>query len=47
MKKYKVMDSLGETIGWIETTGSEQDAQDQANKIFRLDNPKIKLVKYA
>lgn len=45
MKKYKVMDSLGETIGYIETTASAQGAQDQANKIFKLDNPKIKLVK--
>lgn len=45
MKKWKVMDSLGETIGYIESTGSNESVQNQANKLFKLDRPKIKLIK--
>lgn len=43
MKKYKITDSLGETIGYITSTAKESEIQQQANKMFAFDKPKIKL----
>ena len=44
MKKWKVIDSLGETIGYIESTGTKEQVQILANNKYKFDNPKIKLL---
>lgn len=44
MNKYKIVDSLGEIIGYV-TAPKKSFAQAYANERFSLDNPKIKLIK--
>lgn len=43
MKRWRVIDSLGETIGYIESTATEEKVQQLANKLYAFDKPKIKL----
>lgn len=46
MKKYSVHDSLGETIGYIQTTCKDRSIiLQQAQNLFAFDKPTIKLIK--